>query len=337
MHILLIPFGLPPAEHANDLVKMLASKCGTDGLAMLLSRYQSLERTQFDDFSPELPHEVWLNEKFKARQYSLLQHYANSFNVDLNPGHWFLLNPVHLHIARNHLVLTDYRRLNLSEPDAHLLFVKAKSLCDEAGVELVFGSATTWFLRADDWADFVTSSPDAACGHNIEIWSAKGSKELAWRKLQNEIQMEWFAHPIQQQREARGEKGINGLWLSAGTSLPEGFKADPLIDQNADLCRVGTFLCPPSFNHGGHKNVPTLRVTDQLSSAALSNDWGTWAALMIDLDHTCFKPLCAALKKRELNQVQIHLSNSKTLLSIQTSSNALRKFWRPPTFKNLLS
>ena len=300
---------------------------------MLLSRYQSLKRTPFVDFSPELPHEVWLNEQFKARQYSLLQHYANKFNVNLNPGHWFLLNPVHLHIARHHLVLTDYRQLNLSEQDACLLFEKAKLLCDEAGVELVFGNATTWFLRADDWADFVTSSPDAACGHNIEIWSAKGSKELAWRKLQNEIQMEWFIHPIQQQREARGEKVINGLWLSAGTSLPAGFKADT----SSNFCRVDTFLCPPWLNDGGHKNVPTLRLTDQLSSAALSNDWGTWAALMMELERTCFKPLCARLKKRELNQVQIHLSNSKTLLSIQTSSNTLKKFWRPPTFKNLMS
>jgi len=357
---ILIPFALPPAEHANDLVKMLASECGTDGLATLLSRNQSLVRTQFDDFSPELPHEVWLNARFKTKHYSLVQHYANSLKIDLNPGHWFLLNPVHLHVARNHLVLTDYRQLDLSEYDSHLLFEKAKSLCHEVGVELVFGSATTWFLRANDWADFATSSPDAACGHNIEIWSVKGTNELAWRKLQNEIQMEWFIHPIQHQREERGEKVVNGLWLWAGTALPTGFKAE------IDFCRVGTFLGTPLLNQWGHRAketsyaeeacvarevhsagkiralenpspaLPTLRLSDQLSSAALSNDWGTWAELMIELERDCFKPLCAALKKREITQLQLHLSNSKTLLSLQTSSSALRKFWRNPTFKNLV-
>jgi hypothetical protein len=375
----LIPFGLPPAEHANDLVKLLAAECGTDGLAMLLSRYQSLTRTQFDDFSPELPHEVWQNEKFKAEHSSLLQHYANSFKVDLNPGHWFLLTPVHLHIARNHLVLTDYRQLALSEQDALLLFEKAKALCAEAGVEIVFGNATTWFLRADEWNDFETSTPDAACGHNIEIWSAKGSKELAWRKLQNEIQMEWFTHPLQQQREERGEKVINGLWLWSGTTLPTGFAPSPVDGRglgrgSLKTSTLSTFLhdLPPSppptlqkpfglrklplqgqfvpqaqcmhcetpatphkWERG--ENLPARQVLDQLSSAALSNDWGTWAALMIELERNCFKPLCAALKKREITQLQIHLSNSKTLLSIQTSSNALKKFWRFPTFKNLIT
>jgi len=355
---ILIPFGLPPAEHAKDLVKMLTTECGTDGLAMLLSRYQSLVRTQFDDFSTELPHEAWLNARLETEHQSLLQHYANSLQIDLDPGYWFLLNPVHLHIARNHLVLTDYRQLNLSEQDAHLLFEKAKALCNEVGVELVFGSATTWFLRADEWSDFLTPSPDAACGHNIEIWSAKGSKELAWRKLQNEIQMEWFIHPVQQQREERGEKAVNGLWLWAGASLSTGFKAE------ANSCRADTFLCPSWLSNGGLRATetscaaesslarearsaggvlafqnpcytgPTLQL---LRSAALANDWGTWAALMIELERNCFKPLCAALKKREITQLHLHLSNSNTLLTIQTNSNAMKKFWRKPAFNNLIT
>lgn len=344
---ILIPFGLPPAEHAKDLVKMLTTECGTDGLAMLLSRYQSLVRTQFDDFSTELPHEAWLNARFKTEHYSLLQHYASSLQIDLDPGYWFLLNPVHLHIARNHLVLTDYRQLNLSEQDAHLLFEKAKTLCNEVGVELVFGNATTWFLRADEWSDFLTSSPEAACGHNIEIWSAKGSKELAWRKLQNEIQMEWFIHPLQQQREERGEKAVNGIWLWAGTSLSTGFKAEE------DPCRGGLSGVKRQRTEGTKITAPTgapyslmpdicplipeKPTLQLLSSAALANDWGTWAALMMELERDCFKPLCAALKKREITQLQLRLSNSKTLLTIQTNSNAMKKFWRTPTFKNLIT
>ncbi|PRC93018.1 hypothetical protein [Solimicrobium silvestre] len=318
---IIIPFSLPPAEHAKDLVKMLASECGTDGLAMLLSRHQTLKRTHFDDFSPELPHETWLT---KTQQHSNLQQQASTLGVELTAGHWFILNPVHLHIARNHLVLTDYRQLALSEPDSILLYQKAQALCEEVGLELVYGNATSWFLRANDWADFATSTPDAACGHNIEIWSAKGQKELAWRKLQNEIQMEWFIHPLQEQRERRAEKVVNGLWLWGGTALKNGFKAEQ-IKPASPAHSVENFIL-----------TPQLTVLDQLSAAALANDWGTWAAGMIELERSWFKPLYTALKDRKLKQLHLHLSNSNTLLSVQTSGNALRKFWCVPTLKNLI-
>jgi hypothetical protein len=314
---ILIPFGLPPAEHAKDLVRLLSSKCNTDGLAMLISRYQSLVRERFDDFSPQLPHEAWLTKHFN---HSFVQHYANKLNVQLSAGHWFVLQPVHLHIARNHLVLTDYRQLNLSESDALLLFEKAQTLCQEAGVECVFGSAHIWFLRADNWTDLITSSPDAACGHNIEIWSAKGAQELAWRKLQNEIQMAWFAHPINQQREARGEPMINGLWLWGGAHLIT--KKNTLLSSSNS---AQFFLAPPE-----------LTLIDQLTSSALANDWGRWAESMIELEHSWFKPIFNALKERKLDQIQLHLSNSNTLLSVQTNRMSLYQFWRRPTLNNLI-
>lgn len=329
---ILIPFGLPPAEHAKDLISTLTSECGKDGLAMLLSRYNSLMCKRFDDFSPQQPYEIWLskwlNKQPNAQHYTFLQQRAYSLNVNLNPGHWFIVNPIHLHIAQNHLVLTDYRQLNLSEQDSSQLFEKAKGLCNEINVELVYGNAANWFLRADKWADFITSTPDAACGHNIEIWSAKGTQELAWRKLQNEIQMEWFIHPVQQQREERGEKVVNGLWMWAGTTLSDGIKTTSLTQMKKVIItsRTETF----SVHHSSD-----LLLSDQLSSAALANDWGSWVALMIELEHNWFKPLCAKLKTREINQLQLHLSNSNTLLSIQTSSNAMRKFWRASNFKNL--
>lgn len=315
---ILIPFGLPPAEHAQDLVKQLAAECSANGLAMLISRYRSLVRQQFDDFSPQLPHEAWLTTHFN---HSGVRYYANALNITLPPGHWFLLQPVHLHIARNHLVLTDYRQLTLSESEASSLFEKAQTLCQQAGLECVWGSPNIWFLRADHWAELVTSSPDTACGHNIEIWSPRGKDALAWRKLQNDIQMEWFIDPINPQREARGEAVINGLWLWAGTNLAT------TVDSIVSFPNAEQFFHTP----------PALSVIDQLSSAALSSDWATWIRLMIELEHTWFQPLCAALKQRKLNSVQLHFSNSNTLLSVQTSHSALLKFWRLPNLKNLLT
>lgn len=318
---IIIPFALPPAEHAKDLVKLLASECGSEGLAMLLSRSRAIQRNRFDDFSPELPHEYWLS---KQHQHSYLEHQKNKLSLTLPEGYWFVLHPVHLHIASNHLVLTDFRQLSLTDNDSRTLFKKAQELCSEIGLQLVYGDSLHWFLRADAWSDFSTTSPDAACGHNIEIWSPKGQQVLAWRKLQNEIQMEWFIHPIQEQRQQRGEKIVNGLWLWAGTLLPQN-----IASENSN---------PIHFNCSATEFIqsPQLTLLNQLTSPALAGDWGAWAQQMIELEHTWFKPLYSALKTRRLKNIDLILSNSNTLLNIQTSSNSLRQFWRSANFNSLI-
>lgn len=317
---IIIPFALPPAEHAKDLIKLLASTGSKDGLATLLARAHSIRRTQFDDFSMQLPHEVWLSEQ---HHYKPLNQQLQRQSIALPDGYWFLIHPVNLHIASNHLVLTDYRQLALAEHDARALFEKAEMLCQERGLQLVYGDALHWFLRADDWSDFTTTSPDAACGRNIEIWSPKGKQVLAWRKLQNEIQMEWFIHPVQEQRQLRGEKTINGLWLWSGTAFPQ-----PPEAQNAGPVRIN-----PTFDE--IIRTPHLNLIDRLSSAALASDWGSWAEMMTELDRDLFMPLYSALKKRQIGPIHLILSNNNSLLSAQTSSNSLLQFWRGASLKAL--
>jgi len=314
---IIIPFALPPAEHAKDLVKLLTSECGLDGLAMLLSRSRTFQREHYDDFAPALPHEIWL-----SKRHNSLITLCHKFRQTLADGYWFVINPVHLHIASNHLVLTDYRQLELLETESRPLFEIARSVFQEAGMELVYGDAANWLLRADAWSEMTTTTPDAACGHNIEIWSPQGPLARSWRKLQNEIQMEWFIHPVQEQRQRRAAKVINGMWLWAGTQV------------GADANQPGTEL---QANSRATELIamPHLTVLDQLSLCALANDWGSWAALMQQLDQDWFKPLLSALRARQLQQVNLVLSNTNTLLQVQTSTGSLRRFWRSASFKHL--
>ncbi len=308
---IIIPFGLPPADHAKDLTHLLASACGPDGLALLVSRRRSSERIRFDDFAQSLPHEQWLSKRHQATP---LQLHARHLGISLAPGFWFLLNPVHLHVASTHLVLTDYRQLNVTDEESRQLFDRAQRLCSDLNRTLVYGDASHWFLRADDWSGFTTASPDAACGHNIEIWSPRGEAVLGWRKLQNEIQMDWFIHPVQEQRQQRGERAVNGLWMSSGTRI-----------SSDDVQPVGASTWHNGISSGLAPPDTALR---QLRSAALANDWGTWANIMIELDRSYFTTLVQALKKRQVRELDLYLSNSNSLLHLKISSNSLHQFWR---------
>lgn len=312
---LVIPFALPPAEHAKDMISLLQTQTAGDGLAQLLSRCSSSKREQFDDFSLTLPHEICINQQ-RLPITALLDRPPQA----LPPGTWFILNPVHLHIASNHLVLTDYRQLDLRADEAHSLFEQAQTILTGSGLQLIFVDASHWLLGADGWQSLQTASPDAACGHNIDIWSPQGEQARAWRRLQNEIQMEWFINPVQQQREQRGAKPVNGLWLSGGSTISgQSAPRQPLA------ATVDAWLKAPDF-----------MVLDALTASALAGDWGSWVEALLALEQHWFKPVCAALKTGQLQQLDLVLSNSNSLLSVHSTKLSLRKFWLRPRLQALL-
>jgi len=316
---IIIPFSLPPPEHARDLVKLLTSVCSANGLALLISRASQSDHERCDDFSPALPHEVWL-----SKQHNPLHHLTSKLKLSLPDGYWFVVNPVNLHIASNHLVLTDYRELELTDDEARSLFASARKLCSEVNVQLIYGDAANWFLGTDAWPELVTATPDAACGHNIEIWSPKGSNALAWRKLQNEIQMEWFIHPVQDQRQMRAAKVINGLWLWGGTRIQSSQATG-----HADAVRFNSDIAE-------FINDPRPTVLDQLIAPALAGDWSAWAASMQELDQNWLTPLCQAIRTGKPKQIELILGNSNSLLNLRISSGSLRRFWRGANFNALL-
>lgn len=347
---ILLPFGLPPPELAPDLIRQLK----TPALAALLGRArrvpQAPEWQRFDGFASALPHEAWL-----ARQFGLAGRLAQNgsppvaqaamamFDLEPDDGTWFLLQPIHIHVARDHLVLTDQRQLPISGHEARTLFALAEPLFAESHMALRYGDAHTWFLRADGWGDLRTSTPDAACGHNIDIWMPKGPFERDWRKLQNEVQMHWHDHAINQEREMRGLKPVNSLWLWGGTpcalrseqagaqtrytaafNLPHWMGA---LGQSRDVTAAQLITAAPQQG---------LLVLDALLEAALAGDWGRWLEQMQELESHWFAPLLAALKAGKIGSIALILSHNKELRSCRSSRMALRRFWLQPSLSKLL-
>jgi hypothetical protein len=242
---LVLPFALPPAELAADLVRALKAPA----LAGLLSR-AAAEELPFDPGQRMLPHETWLSRKLGLSEDGHPAFAAAAMRgLGLDPGtdSWFIVNPAHVEIARSHLTITDLRQLRLSNVHAHELFETAKPVCDEAGKTLVYGDAHTWFMRAGDWRTLQTSSPDAAVGLNLTDWLPTGTGAAEFRKLQNEVQMLWFEHPSNVERESRGLAAINSFW-PWGRSCPDvAVPATPLFAAS---------VVPSWLSHDPHRHPP---------------------------------------------------------------------------------
>jgi len=318
---ILLPFGLPDPQMAPDLLRQLHAPA----LEMLLARSKPSVYREFDPFSRMLPHEAWLSggTNDAATSPPLATSMMQKLSVAVEPGLWFIVQPVHIHIARDHLVLTDMRRCPLSEAESRALFEAARPHFEQAGKTLCYGDAKTWFVRADDWNNLLTATPDAAGGHNIDIWMPKGEGERAWRKLQNEVQMEWHEHAVNEARASLRLQPINSLWIW-GASDGKQAALRPIADINIS---AAAWLASTSTSR--------LMVLDNLSEAALAEDWGSWLDYMQALDKSWFTPMLDALRTGKAAHLKLIVSNTTQLREFEISKMALRKFWAKPSLARL--
>ena len=266
-------------------------------------------------------------------------------------GVWFILNPVYLLVARDHLVLTDRRQSPITEVESRALFEAAQPLFEEVGKPLIYGDAHTWFVRADDWSALRTSTPDAACGRNIDIWMPKGDGDRNWRKLQNEVQMHWHTHPINEERAARGLNPFNSLWLWGGSSgaaatqktAGSGTASSPEASPYAQSFDLPAWLQRPTKSGAtavadvvAPGSERRLLVLDSLIEAALASDWSEWLTRLHQLEANWFAPLLVALKDGQLERITLVASRNAALSEFTITQHSLRKFWVKPSLAKLL-
>ena len=356
---ILVPFGLPPAELAPDLLRNMT----LPAIATLLARSAvsptavgsttDLPAGVHDDFARALPHEGWLARRFGMQ--SALQAGGSppvaaallrSFGVPTDAGHWFVLQPVHLHIARDHLVLTDPRQLALDESDARTLYKVASQAFDEAGLTLHYGSAEYWFVRADHHRDLQTATPDATCGRNIDIWMPQGDSARAWRKLQNEVQMAWYRHAVNEARESGGAHPVNSLWLWGGAEVPAAESVSTSLPDTlfgfagwlaafAESATTSQPMPEPAQVAAG-KSARAMLMLDALIEPALAGDWGRWLECWHDIEARWFAPLLTALTDGRIDRISLLLSDGNRLREWSATRTSLRKFWAKPALTRLL-
>ncbi|WBR99883.1 hypothetical protein OU994_16280 [Pseudoduganella sp. SL102] len=336
---LVLPFGLPPAEMAPDLVRALQAPA----LATLLSRNSTHTAHAFDADTRLLPHEAWLAHALGLAGDPAAQPAApfapavmRGLGLAPDAGHWFLFHPVHLVIG-THLMMPDLRGLRIGAEESRALFDAALPLFEELGKTLVYGDARTWFLRADDWAGLATASPDAATGDNLHPWLPSGAAARDFRRLLNEVQMLWHAHPV----NAARAQPVNSFWLWAGAPAAQPGVGTPLATAAAPAWLNA--LATPELRDAtcvqwlATKGNDRLAVLGHLAGAGLAEDWPAWLESMKQLEDQWFAPLLGALRSGQTSGVRLILANRLGWTDTATTKLALNKFWRTENFKNLLA
>lgn len=335
---LVLPFALPVPEFAPDLVRALQAP----SLAALLSRTSARRMLPPDDAVRALPHEQWLARALgldAGGRPAFAGAAMRAYGLDPAGGTWFIVNPVHIEIARTHLMMGDPQGLGLPDADSRALFDAARPYVEEAGHALLYGDAQTWFLRADDWAELDTATPEAALGMDLTDWMPSGARAAAFRRLQNEIQILWHTHPVNAAREARRQPAVNAFW-PWGASAPDG-ASSPLprlaaVDTASWLARLAGDSPSDLAQFAARADGDAILVCGSVAPYALAADWGGWVAAMGQLEAGLFAPILDSLKTGRVRRLRLVLSHRDALAEFTTNAMAQRKFWRRPTLEALI-
>src|SRR6266487_3507462 len=129
--------------------------------------------------------------------------------------HWMRADPVHLQVGRDSLGLADSASFEVSRSESEAL---VEALNRHFGQTMLFHplQPARWYVRLQKTPDMQTTPATAARGAALDEKLPFGPDAMRFHTLMNEAQMLLHEHPVNAEREARGELALNSVWFWGG-------------------------------------------------------------------------------------------------------------------------
>ena len=146
---------------------------------------------------------------------------------------WAFINLCNWHVSNGQVTLGDPAYLQIDEATDAALFKAMQSFFAEDGIALHPYKPGQWLAQSPLLADLPTASLDRVIGRNIDPWlvgshvaaDALSPAAKLLRRLQNEMQMLLYTHPV---NEGRGLT-INSFWVHGTGALSPATRAEPQV------------------------------------------------------------------------------------------------------------
>jgi hypothetical protein len=222
MH-LIIPYAAIHSEGFADAMRRLQ----LPNLQKLLTRLSPLPLDVGDESSLTPPHERALARALGLNagdgQLPWAARQAQQLGLGSAGSAWAFITLCHWQVNTGHVTMSPLPQLPQSESDA--LRAAMQPYFAEDGITLHAFEAGCWLAQADIFADLASASPDRVIGRNLQAWMPESQQAAPLRRLQNEMQMLLYTHPVNDARDAQGLSPINSVWFSGTGVLPAGYQA----------------------------------------------------------------------------------------------------------------
>ena len=306
------------------------------GLRRILSRGES---QSFDS------QELMLTELFglpytKMDELPLAAIMAMGSGFDAATGYWLQAEPVHLHPDLDHVLLFDRSSFELTKQELGQLIEELHELFEESGLTPHFGKQNNLFIRTNDEAKASFSALKEVSGKNILQHLPDGVDSAQWRLLQNEIQMQMTQSIVNQRREERGERAVNGLWFWGGGYLLRAKYQrcyDVVFTSNlfvTGLAKMTDGIIEKQGDDFGSIN------TEKKTFVSIAEPEATASAginMLLEFDRQWLKPALAAIKKGELEYLTLVTGKTRTVFTREQHKRLWKRAIRIEKMASLLS
>jgi hypothetical protein len=186
---------------------------------------------------------------------------------------WAWVTPAHWQVGTDRIQMTDPATLQLPRDESEALMAAMAPWFAQDGIVLRFDTPQRWLARGEPLVDLACASLDRAVETDLGPWMPATA---GLRRLQNEMQMLLYTHPVNDARSARGALPVNSFWVSGSGALPV-----PVPGR-----------------------APELQVVDLLRSPALRGDWDGWTRAWQQIDLGPCREIMAALDRPDSPQAR---------------------------------
>lgn len=256
---LLIPFAACSADGCRERVATLR----LPHLERLLAAMALAQEEAGDEHALSMPHERVLARECRLQAPDGLLPFAawelEQAGTDPAGQAWAWVTPCHWRVGADHVFMHHPQELALDAQESQALLAALQPYFEQDGLRLSYEAPTRWLACGPLFAQVPCASLDRVVGRVIDGWMPRGAAGKPLRRLQQEMQMLLYTHPVNEERSRGGQLPVNSFWVSGNGALPPGHAPGP---------------------------PPALRITHYLRDAALRQDWAAWAAGWQQIDES---------------------------------------------------
>jgi hypothetical protein len=215
---------------------------------------------------------------------------------------FIVVTPCHWQVGIDHIRMDNPAELELLDDESKILFETIRPYFLEDGITLTYATPWRWLAKSPVFEGLELASLDRVIGRNVDVWQPQTEASKTIRRLQNEMQMLLYTHPINEAREARGLPTVNSFWLSSKKTA---------VGISTDLHR--------------YSNLGSL------SSSVFSSDWQAWVAEWQSID----TKLSHAEKITLCGERHAH---TYSIPAPRSMANKIQRLFKPaPTIQSVLT
>lgn len=276
---------------------------------------------------------AWTCRRFgipRQRDWPVAAILAEAAGDRVHGKYWLCIDPGHLAVERDHLVLTPAARLNLSDRESEELHAFLAPQFAADSLRLVRIDAMRWCISSDEPVRVTTCDFESAVGSDINALLPQGEDAAHWLRLLTEAQMLLHTHPVNVNREARGAPAINSLWLWGGGVKPHVSPAnvtvaacDPFLSALAKLSSARCVELPDGLSG----LIDDLSAGDTLVAPDFGLGAGN-AEQLQQLEAHWVEPAWAALCRGIIDEFRLAICTVNGVSELAARRSTGFQFWR---------